>query len=313
MRRGGQHLPQFLADAAGQPAGRVAELLDLRRQRAGAAFGETGHDQPHEAAEDRQRETVPFDRGVVLGIALVEQVAVFDEQQAVDDQRRNAGVVGIGVLREPRAIDLLAVAIEDPQAGPVFFAIDREPAEIDEAVEPLRPPRLAFDREIVRGQRRDELRQPAVAEPLVIGAAFRKADRVVGAGLRRHRHAVVDAGEQPGFETRGMHLVNRGPADQPQQCQQHRPAQQADEMQRQAAGRPQQRDMASLSRLATRRIETREPSPYGVGDGHVGRSSSQRYPGSAPDGTGGWLRSDKHPGAGNAESRARDPWPKRGK
>jgi len=58
----------------------------------------------------------------VLGVALVEQIAVFDEQKAVGDQRRDAGEVAIGQLRKPGAVDLVAVAVENPQSGAVLSA-----------------------------------------------------------------------------------------------------------------------------------------------------------------------------------------------
>src|SRR5438105_14306696 len=141
MRRGGQHLPQLLADAAGQAAWRVAKFLDLGGQRAGAALVEPGHHQPHKPPEDRKRKTVPLDRGIVLGVALVEQVAVLDEQEAVGDQWWDAGEVAIGQLRKPGAVHLSAAAVEDPHPGPVLLRIDWKAAEIDKAVEALRPPR----------------------------------------------------------------------------------------------------------------------------------------------------------------------------
>src|SRR5205807_9960891 len=123
----------------------MAKFLDLRRQRAGAALIEPGYHEPQDAAEDRQREAVPFDRGVVFGVAVIEEIAVLDEQQAVHDQRRDAGVIAECIQREPGAVDLVTVAIENPKSGAVLFRVDREGAETDKAVVPLRPPRLTLD------------------------------------------------------------------------------------------------------------------------------------------------------------------------
>src|SRR5438874_1540044 len=95
----------------------MAKFLDLRRQRAGAALIEAGYHEPQDAAEDRQREAVPFDRGVVFGVAVIEEIAVLDEQQAVHDQRRDAGVIAKCIQREPGAVDLVTVAVENPQSG----------------------------------------------------------------------------------------------------------------------------------------------------------------------------------------------------
>ena len=202
----------------------MAKFLDLRRQRAGAALIEAGYHEPQDAAEDRQREAVPFDRGVVFGVAVIEEIAVLDEQQAVHDQRRDAGVIAECIQREPGAVDLVTVAVENPQSGAVLFRVDREGAETDKAVEPLRPPRLPLDREMALLESLGELRQRDIAEPLVIGSMFREADRVAGAGLSRERHAAVEPGEDPRLQIGGAHLVMNAPADQRQDRQHHHPA-----------------------------------------------------------------------------------------
>ena len=191
----------------------MAELFDLGRERAGAAFVEAGHDEPHEAAEDRQREAVPLDRGVVLGIMVVEEIAIFDEQQAVRDQRRDAREIAERVQRETGAVDLVAAAVVNPEAGAVLLGVDREGAEIDKAVKPLRPARLPFDREMALLESARELRQRDIAEPFVVGPVLGEADRVAGAGLRRKRHAPVEAGEDPRLEIGGAHFVMNAPAD----------------------------------------------------------------------------------------------------
>src|SRR6202040_710027 len=201
------------------------------------------------------------------------------------NQRRDAGEVAISQLWKPGAVNLVAVAIINPQAGAVFFGIDREGAEIDKAVEPVRPPRLPLPRVMPPGQRRDELRQRGVAKPLVIGPMLRKADRIVRAGLDRDRHRAIDPREQPRLEIGGAHLVMGGPADQSQDRQQHQPAQHTDTVQQQTAESAPHRNSWLLSLLATSRIETHEPSQYVVGNGHVRRSFSQNYPGAVPDGT----------------------------
>ncbi|MCY1290607.1 hypothetical protein D9M69_415890 [compost metagenome] len=101
---GGGHLPEFFPRRAGAAFRRMAVFLQLGGQGAAAGglavevevladLGPGGH---HEAR--------PVHRRVGLRRFGVEQVAVLDEQQAVDHQRRDAGEVRVELLRIAEAI-----------------------------------------------------------------------------------------------------------------------------------------------------------------------------------------------------------------
>src|SRR5207244_1133430 len=140
--RSGQHLAELLADPAGQPARRMAEFLDLGGERAAAALPQAGGRQRRDTTGRGQRQTVPFDRRIALGVALIEQVAVLDEEEAADDQRGNAGEAAVGPLGELRAVELIAVPVENPEPGLVLFRIDRKRSSVHETNEAWRPLRL---------------------------------------------------------------------------------------------------------------------------------------------------------------------------
>src|SRR5205814_2358730 len=100
-----QHLAELFADPAGQTARRMAELLDLGSEGTATALAHMGRHQRCHASGRREGKAVPFDRRIVLGITLVEQIAVFDEQEAVDDQWWDRGKALEGPLRELGAIE----------------------------------------------------------------------------------------------------------------------------------------------------------------------------------------------------------------
>jgi hypothetical protein len=125
-----------------------------------------------------QPEASPFDRRVALRVFPVEHVAILDKQQRIHDEARNVGEVGKDPFGKTRAINLLAVAVGDAQPSLILFAIDREQLVVGRRDEIGRPLHLALHLEPVSGQRLDKAGQTGIAEPLVIGAALRKPDRL---------------------------------------------------------------------------------------------------------------------------------------
>src|SRR5262249_26110911 len=201
-------------DSTRQPPRRMAELLDLCGEGAAAAFLQAGDNPAADPAGDREEEAVPFDRRIALRLLPVEQVAVFDEQQAADDKIGNALVIGIDPLGKFGAIDLVAVAVVDPEAGLVLFLVDREGAELDEAEQALGPARLFGYLEAVLLQRAYELRQLEVAKALVIGTVLRKPDRLTLPGLQTEAETSVEALEHDRLNVRCLHLPVCRPAEQ---------------------------------------------------------------------------------------------------
>ncbi len=154
----------------------MAEFLDLSGERTAAALAHPRRHQRCDAPGRGQRKTVPFDRRIVPGVFLVEQVTVFDEQEGFDQHRRDRSEVAIGPLGELRAIKPLAVAVENAQPRLVLFRIDRKRAFVHEARQTRRPSRRVIHRVAALGQRGDKIRQRAVAQALVVGTALGETD-----------------------------------------------------------------------------------------------------------------------------------------
>ena len=104
----------------------MAEFFDLRRERAAAALVDPRDQRARDAPGRRQGEPAPFNRGVMLRILRIEQVAILDKKQAVDDERRDIGKVAVCRVGKPGAINFIAEAIENAEPGAIFFPVDRE-------------------------------------------------------------------------------------------------------------------------------------------------------------------------------------------
>ena len=102
----------------------MAELFDLGRERAGPAFPEAMVEHASDAAGDGKHETPPFDSRVPSRIFGVEQIAVLDEQEALDDQRRDRRKIGIGPFGMAGLIEQVLLAIKQLQPGPGFLAVE---------------------------------------------------------------------------------------------------------------------------------------------------------------------------------------------
>ena len=124
-RRGRHHLAQLVVDAASQAIGIVPELLDLRGERAGAALAQTGIQRTAHLPHRREHKAMPLDRRVLPRIFVIEQRAVFDEQQRVHDQRRNGLEGSEQMLRIARLVERRAIAVVQREAGDFLFAINR--------------------------------------------------------------------------------------------------------------------------------------------------------------------------------------------
>ena len=208
---GRRHLPQLLQRRGGEPAGRVAELLDLRRQRAAArAVGFRAGDL-HHLAERGPAEPVPFDRGVSPGLVVVEHLAVLHERERVDQDLRHVGEARVGVLGEAGVEEGPAIAPQDLQACPGLLGVDRVDAPVLEPDQPLGMARLAVDAEPVRREAGHEVGDPGVAEPLVERAAGREADARAGAGTDLEASLACDARQLTRLEGRGADLARHRP------------------------------------------------------------------------------------------------------
>src|SRR6476659_9854276 len=94
-------------------------------------------------------EAVPFDRGIAERVALVEQLAVLDEQQRLHLERRHGAELGIAALGKNGCRRRLTVAAENAQPGLRLLLIYWKQAEVGEPGHPERHARLALDLEML--------------------------------------------------------------------------------------------------------------------------------------------------------------------
>ena len=99
-RRCRHHLAQLVVDAAREAVRIVPEFLDLRRERAGAALAQARIERAAHLPHRGEHEAMPRHRGVLPRMIVVEQRAVFDEQQRVHDQRRDGVEISEQMLRD---------------------------------------------------------------------------------------------------------------------------------------------------------------------------------------------------------------------
>ncbi|MNE03067.1 hypothetical protein D3C80_955560 [compost metagenome] len=139
---GGNHLADLLAARGGQAVGGMPVFFQLGRQGTAARrLAGQGQVLRHLGIGGLGKAR-PVHGGVVQRVVGVEQVAVFDEQQAVDNDRRDRGEVGVQVLRVMKLVQRIALAVGDRQAGLNFFGVGNEKAVIDVVHQRRRKARL---------------------------------------------------------------------------------------------------------------------------------------------------------------------------
>jgi hypothetical protein len=207
------HLAQLVGGSAGAPVRRVAHLLQLGGQGAGpdrVALAAKPADGLH---SDGLREPPPVDRRIVIGLLRVEQLAVLDEEQGVDQERRHrleAAVDLLGILGD---VERPPVAIDHLETGAGLLVIRRGESPRREVLEARRHPGLLLDAIAGRVESIHEVGQAGIAEALVVGAGARNLRR----GIRPRLHPVGQhaghAGEQEGLHRRRAGLDERGEDD----------------------------------------------------------------------------------------------------
>jgi hypothetical protein len=150
----------------------MAVLLDL-----GGQGGTAGHvagriDGLEHLLQHGLAEPVPFHRRVALGVIGVQQLPVLDEQQGIGHHRRHVVEIRVGVSRMLHAMQSLAPAIEQIQAGDGFFLVRHEQAEIIDASHVRGNAGLPGHLEALDLQPLDVVWQADVAQANVVGPAF---------------------------------------------------------------------------------------------------------------------------------------------
>ncbi|MNZ48244.1 hypothetical protein D3C78_659830 [compost metagenome] len=181
---GGNHLTDFLAAGDGQAVRRVAVFLQLGSQGA-ATGGLAGQGQVlGDLAVGRLGKAWPVHGRVGVGVVGVEQIAVLDEQQAVDDDRRDGVEVRVQVLRVVVLVKHIALAVGDRQPGLDLFFIGHEETVLGVVHQRRGKMYLLADYIVAFEQARQELPQRAVAQAFVEGPVPRIKDRIAGPRLQ---------------------------------------------------------------------------------------------------------------------------------
>ncbi|MFT3857581.1 MAG: hypothetical protein QM742_08825 [Aquabacterium sp.] len=194
----------------------MAVLLDLRGQRAAARRVEVFIDHPADLAEHRPPEAHPVHGGVHRWATGVQQIAVLDEQQGLDDHGRRVFETAITAIRIAKAIHGLALEIEHIQTGTRLFGEGQEIAAIEVGAGGLIEPRLLDHLIAAALQLLRELRQGGIAQAQIERPMRGKARRIAGALVHLECHLGGIAGKVAGLQMRGLHLAGNQPATGPQ-------------------------------------------------------------------------------------------------
>ena len=171
---GGGDLPQLVRNAGSPALRRMAVLLDLGRQGRAAEALAAGLEKAGHDVGGGGGEPVPFHRRVAARKAVVQQLAVLDEQQGIDDQPGNRIEAVKHPFRMAGQVEHFTVAVGQRQAGARLLAEDGEAAMVDERRQLRRQLRLPGNHEALVFQRADEARHPRIADALVVGAPLRE-------------------------------------------------------------------------------------------------------------------------------------------
>ncbi len=259
------HLPQLLLARRGAALGRMPVFLDLRGERAAAVRRMRVVDQVPELVEGCERQPVPFDGRVARRVLGVEQLAVLDEQQRLHQQRGHRVEIRIGALRKARGEDGLVAAIAQLEPGLALLVVGREQAAVDELDHPRRHSRLRGDLEALLREPLDRPGQLVVAEPLVVGARPREADRTARAGLDLEPRLAREVADPLGLQARRADLDGDPPDRRAERGNRQRPQQEPEDPSPAATGRDGRFGQGSADlNDAARRPSSRGPSARGA-------------------------------------------------
>ena len=155
-------------------------------------------------------EPPPVHRGVAERLRGVQQRAVLDEEQRVDEQRRHRLEALVRALGIARRVERLPLAVLHLEARARLLAIRREDAERGEPPEPCGEARLLLDVVAAGLEPVDEGGQAGVAEALVVRAGAREAHARARARLHVEREMTGQHGEHQGLHGGGAHLDEPG-------------------------------------------------------------------------------------------------------
>ena len=205
------------------PAGRVAELLDLRGERAATFGGERQAEASPNVQQPCLREPLPVERRIMPRALGPQQLAVLDEQQALDDERRHVLVALEEQSSGPCVEHHLPACTADHETAARLLAIRRRDAETGKLRRRLGHLRLLGDPIASQQEPVGEFRQAGVTELLIVRPAAGKYDPGARAGTDIVGELGGVAGEDAGLQARGAHLVDDREREQRAKENQPRP------------------------------------------------------------------------------------------
>jgi len=222
--RGRRHLAQLLLRVVGDATGGMPVLFDLGGQGAAAWGVHLGVELAADLANHRTGEADPVDRRVHVGSGVVQQIAVFDEQQRLHQHRRHRLEGFELAVRVAEGIDRLAGAAVHREPGLGFLGVGGKQPQVQVVQQGLVVTGLFGDGVAARLQPLGEQRYLGVTQPLIERAMRREADAVARAGGDFVTEGGGVARGPAGLPMRGVHLPpHRGP-QRHDQHQEHRPA-----------------------------------------------------------------------------------------
>ena len=216
---GRHHLAQLLARIKGDAVGRMAVLLDLRRQRAAARGVKVGIEHAPHLRQRSARETRPVHRRVQRRPRLIEQIAVLDEQQGLRHHRGHGGKVGVAALGVAKVVQQRATTVAHVEPGARLLRIGRGEPLIDVVQQSRAEAGLGSEGETTRLQTLDETRQLSVAQALIEGAVCRIAHGIAVACNARIVELCSMAADEARLQARAVQFMRQQHAPRHQRHQ----------------------------------------------------------------------------------------------
>ena len=107
----------------------MPQFFKLGGQRASAHHGMFGIHRVEAVINDRFAQPIPLHCWISRRMLGIQHMAVLYEEKRLDYERRNAGVARVDTLGPVERIQIVPVAIDNPQSCLIFLAINRIQSE----------------------------------------------------------------------------------------------------------------------------------------------------------------------------------------
>ena len=204
---GGRHLADLLGGGERQAIRRVAVLLDLGRQGTAASRLILHIERLAHLGHGGLGKTGPVHGRVGQRMFIAEQIAVLDEQQRLDHQRRDGGKVRIIVGRILELIEGFRPAIMQGQTGLDLLGIGDEEAAAGVVIQGIGEMHLLADLIAALQQTLLHHGQQHITQPLVEGAILGEGNLLAKTGLDLIGQLGGIAGDLLRLQARRLHLI----------------------------------------------------------------------------------------------------------